>query len=327
MTLNKYNEIMENVKVTEDMRKRILDNVEKEASLSSDKADSVPNNKKSGTKIVHFRQYGKIAAALALLVAGFGISSLVLDRFGVKNMETSAPASDSAMEYAMEATESAEAPEVYEEMDSAESTGMYNDTNIKTESIEGEAVLESADNSKAESISDYAEESEAATEEPMEEAAAEFAAEDSASGSDSRKSDKDALTVDAIREVTEYTSAKELSSESGIEIADISSLKDASDESIYTYYYNLDMVEIMYLIDGDKITYRKSPSQTGTMLTGNYKKYDLIETINNNDITYTLEGKDGLYFQATWTKEDANYSLYSEAGKSLNDFEKLLSEY
>jgi hypothetical protein len=242
-------------------------------------------------------------------------------------METSAPASDSAMEYAMEATESAEAPEAYEEIDSAEATGMYNDTNIKAESIEGEAILESADNSKAESINDYAE-TEAAAEEPMEEAATGFAAEDaeSSAGSDSRKSDKDALTVDAIREVTEYASAKELSSESGIEIADISSLKDASDESIYTYYYNLDMVEIMYLIDGDKITYRKSPSQTGTMLTGNYNKYDLIETIDINDITYTLEGKDDLYYQATWTRDGANYSLYSETGKSISGLQKIFSE-
>jgi hypothetical protein len=83
MTLSKYKEVMDNVKVSEDMRNRILANIEKEMSAEVDPASedtiSVKNeipaevSKEAGkkaSKIVEFRKYAGIAAAFVVLIVG-----------------------------------------------------------------------------------------------------------------------------------------------------------------------------------------------------------------------------------------------------------------
>ena len=112
--MNKYQRVMEHVKVDDEMKKRILQNLEKELESGEDKArDQVVKT----SKVVPFRQrfgegikkYGAMVAMLAILLVG--TAAVIRFTGGVSN--TSAPSmSDSAMEApaAAPAEEAAEAP-------------------------------------------------------------------------------------------------------------------------------------------------------------------------------------------------------------------------
>ena len=118
--MNKYQRVMEHVKVDDEMKKRILQNLEKELESGEDKArDQVVKT----SKVVPFRQrfgegikkYGAMVAMLAILLVG--TAAVIRITGGVSN--TSAPSmSDSAMEApaAAPAEEAAEAPAEEAEM-------------------------------------------------------------------------------------------------------------------------------------------------------------------------------------------------------------------
>jgi hypothetical protein len=147
MTLSKYQDIMSHVQVDDEMKKRILQNVEKELGRESDGKERdketvtpVPAPKK---KIVDFRRYAAIAATFAVLL--IGSYAVIQITGGIKNTSstmsdsTSAPAASAepamtteapapAMEEAEEAVAEA-AP--YEEMSpytATESAGAANDS-------------------------------------------------------------------------------------------------------------------------------------------------------------------------------------------------------
>ncbi len=112
--MNKYQRVMEHVKVDDEMKKRILQNVEKELKSGEDKARTQGVN---ASKVIPFRQrfgegikkYGTMVAMLAILLVG--TAAVIRFTGGVSN--TSAPSmSDSAMEApaAAPAEEAAEAP-------------------------------------------------------------------------------------------------------------------------------------------------------------------------------------------------------------------------
>ena len=112
--MNKYQRVMEHVKVDDEMRKRILQNLEKELESGEDKARDqvvesskvVPFKKRLGDGI---KRYGGMVAMLAILLVG--TAAVIRITGGVSN--TSAPSmSDSAMEApaAAPAEEAAEAP-------------------------------------------------------------------------------------------------------------------------------------------------------------------------------------------------------------------------
>ncbi|RKM61112.1 hypothetical protein D6855_04225 [Butyrivibrio sp. CB08] len=108
---------MQHVKVDDEMKKRILQNVEKE--LSKGGVGSMPQT----DKIVTFgkrlgdgiRQYAGIAAMFAILLVG--AAAVVKMTGGVSNMSTSPSMSETAMEApaATESAEMAEAPATEEE--------------------------------------------------------------------------------------------------------------------------------------------------------------------------------------------------------------------
>jgi hypothetical protein len=72
MTLSKYNEVMENVKISKDMRDRILSGVEKELEKDAGSESQVVEvtDKKRISKIVEFRRYAGVAAAFVILFVG-----------------------------------------------------------------------------------------------------------------------------------------------------------------------------------------------------------------------------------------------------------------
>ena len=98
--MNKYQRVMEHVKVDDEMKKRILQNVEKELESGTDKARA---QGVETSKVVPFRQrlgegikkHGTMVAMLAILLVG--TAAVIRITGGVSN--TSAPSmSDSAME-------------------------------------------------------------------------------------------------------------------------------------------------------------------------------------------------------------------------------------
>ncbi len=110
--MNKYQRVMEHVKVDDEMKKRILQNVEKELASGAE-----PGHDTGNAKVVPFRQrlgdgikrYGGMVAMVAILLVG--TAAVIRITGGVSN--TSAPSmSDSAMEApaAAPAEEAAEAP-------------------------------------------------------------------------------------------------------------------------------------------------------------------------------------------------------------------------
>ncbi len=68
MTLSKYNEIMDKIEVTEDMRQRVLKNVEEECSNADNVIQFPSRNKKKYASLV-----GVAAVAAVCIIAGKGI--------------------------------------------------------------------------------------------------------------------------------------------------------------------------------------------------------------------------------------------------------------
>lgn len=116
--MNKYQRVMEHVKVDDEMKKRILQNLEKGLESGADKAHA---QDAKTSKVVPFRQrlgegikkHGTMVAMLAILLVG--TAAVIRITGGVSN--TSAPSmSDSAMEApaAAPAEEATEAPSATE---------------------------------------------------------------------------------------------------------------------------------------------------------------------------------------------------------------------
>ena len=96
MTLSKYNDLMENIVVTEEMKSRILQNIEKELEgtdngdkkANTDKRE--PEKKKTGFRIVNYRRWASVAAA-ALAVVALGLTA----RTVISNQEVGQSMSES----------------------------------------------------------------------------------------------------------------------------------------------------------------------------------------------------------------------------------------
>ncbi len=143
MTLSKYNEVMENIVITDEMRARLLENIQKEVAgdnagndnkegegagsepLSFQKVNINDFEKKkadsSSGKIIKFvARYGSRVAVFALVMLGaYGVIRLVgVD--GHKSMETAAPAA--SVEMAMEATETTDSADYAYDSEATEET-------------------------------------------------------------------------------------------------------------------------------------------------------------------------------------------------------------
>ncbi len=152
--MSKYQKVMDHVQVDDEMKKRILQNVEKE--IGKESTDQARESEKVTTapkkKIVDFRRYAAIAATFAVLLIG---SYAVIQMTGdIKNTSstmsdsTSAPAATAepamstdaeapAMEEAME--EAAEVPAMEEAKEEAAEVPAYNE-----DAIEPSVATESA---------------------------------------------------------------------------------------------------------------------------------------------------------------------------------------
>ncbi|WP_156036044.1 hypothetical protein [Butyrivibrio sp. AE3004] len=161
--MSKYNEVMKNIVITDEMRSRILENIDKEFSgddsgkddvnkdtakvaevkSDADKSTEITNDSDKILKFIYL--YGSKVAIFALIVVGtYGV---------IKTVGLNKSASDStssSYEYAAESTESAMAPEDLSDYDgmaeeSYESTMDDEEATETEEAAETEAAEESAE--------------------------------------------------------------------------------------------------------------------------------------------------------------------------------------
>ncbi len=213
--MSKYNEVMENVRVTDEMRQRILTNIAKEVSVTNEsQVTQFENYKKSKeNKVVRFiTRYGSMVAIFALVVAG---SYAVIRTVGLNGSkgEMAATTAEEATDYAYveEATETAEA---------TESTDGF--AEIEESAAEDDAVSVMPDTSF-------------------------FAGKSENSGDSVPESETNGIMCE------EVASADELSEKLGFEFKDSETLKDKAISSSY-YIYD-DGGEILYITSDDTISY------------------------------------------------------------------------
>ncbi|WP_051200269.1 hypothetical protein [Butyrivibrio sp. FCS006] len=106
--MSKYQEVMDHIKVDDEMKKCILQNVEKQLEEAPKEVD-IPKS-----KVVPFRRYAAIAATFAVLLLGSYAVSQVTG--GITNTSSSTSLYEPAMDAASEAPamEAAEAPAMEE---------------------------------------------------------------------------------------------------------------------------------------------------------------------------------------------------------------------
>ena len=93
--MSKYQEVMDHIKVDDEMKKRILQNVEKQLEEAPKEVD-IPKS-----KVVPFRRYAAIAATFAVLLLGSHAVSQVTG--GITNTSSSTSLYEPAMDAASEA--------------------------------------------------------------------------------------------------------------------------------------------------------------------------------------------------------------------------------
>ncbi|SDB02057.1 hypothetical protein SAMN02910263_00012 [Butyrivibrio sp. INlla16] len=303
MTLSKYNEVMESVKITNEMRDRILSNVDEKLRVGDANITEFDSTrkKKSGNNVIKFvKRYGSMAAVFALLILGtYGVIRTVGLGGSKSETATTAPAeyeTDSAAETMEEATSEA--------MDYAE---------VTEEATEDAALPESADSVMTPSISaaEGAKGSES-------ENAIDFtgsAKEDSAS----EEAESQAITKD------EFSSASELSQALGFDITDIESLKNEATEVQYFKYD--EGGEILYKTDNNSISY--FASEIG-LFTGS-EELDVSSFENKKLMEFDSYrviacGDDTTYKFAYWEKDGIMYSLVSDKGMTEEEIQTYISK-
>ena len=93
--MSKYQEVMDHIKVDDEMKKRILQNVEKQLEEAPKEVDTPK------AKVVPFRRYAAIAATIAVLLLGSYAVSQVTG--GITNTSTAPSEAPAMMEEAAEA--------------------------------------------------------------------------------------------------------------------------------------------------------------------------------------------------------------------------------
>ena len=333
MTLNKYNEVMENVKVSDEMRQRILQNIEKEVGSTENAADNnVSGNnisefksekKTKGNNIVRFvKQYGSMVAIFAILVLGtYGVIRTVgLNGSKGEMAATSSEQAAADTAYMEEATESAEATEeAYAEESYAEATesaamdeeasATYDDFDMADAMPEPGAI--GAGKSDEESVKN-------------DNSIGSF--ENKTIDSDSSKeSGEEKTTAENGLTGSRLASSEELSKKLGFEIDDIESLKNKAVSTDY-YLYD-DGGEIKYITADDEISY--CASSKGSFVGGrdvDLTDFSTSKTLESGEIRALAYGNDDVFELAYWEENGIWYSIISDKGMSEEEMLEIIGK-
>ena len=321
--MSKYNEVMDNVKVSEDMRNRILANIEKEMSAEVDPASedtiSVKNeipaevSKEAGkkaSKIVEFRKYAGIAAAFVVLIVG---------AYAVSRVTPFGGATESSTAMVEEASVSKPKP------GKTASTSASKDT--------ADAAMESAEENEAmaeaayEEISPDAMDTEAAIMTETTTAGAKGESDSVGQASDSM----------AIAKYKEYASLAKLSKAAGTSFTEIEYLDSFSSGKDY-YLYDGNIAAISYDVEGNTVIVREMDAKLGDIIPTNVgvSTADLVtDSIKVGDVNVDLFGDEEdsnaalgtqLFYIAQWTKDGLVYQLESSEALTYEDMKELMEQ-
>ena len=126
--MSKYQEVMDHIKVDDEMKKRILQNVEKQLEEAPKEVD-IPKS-----KVVPFRRYAAIAATFAVLLLGSYAVSQVTG--GITNTSSSTSLYEPAMDAASEAPAMEEAASEAPAMEEAAEAPVMDNEAAETEAAE-----------------------------------------------------------------------------------------------------------------------------------------------------------------------------------------------
>ncbi len=293
--MSKYNEVMEKVTISKDMRDRILSGVEKEMAKeagSSASVTEITDKKNRFSKIVEFRKYAGIAAAFVILFVG---AAAVLK---IRNADMSTSSEMMVEEASMvnHDTHKEVAAGTTQAMTEAEATEAAKPT-------EAEAPILSQDSTYTKG----------------EKTGAATATYDETHASTNGNA--------ASIERKEFSSLLKLNAEAGVTFKEIQYLDSFSSSKDY-YLYDGKIGAISYDVEGNTVTVRQMSTEYGKMIPDEYINSD-IERQNSKAITaggksVTISGKDELYTVAEWSEYKLVFQLESTEALNLQDMQELM---
>ena len=315
--MNKYSEAMENIKVTDEMRSRILRNValslesgkdeaeseteseaeiEKEAEIKTEKEAEKETVRKTGetitanesADITEFRSIKKRRS-------GAWITPVALTAAAALILVIVRPWSGSSLMSANKGSSS---------FDAAMSEDASADYHYDSETAVAETT---EDDSWDEDYPVY--------EDAMLEAEAEAAEEETKDNSEGIEG----MVFDA----TEFPSVREMSDAIGFEVNDISVVPFEATEVIYRVISGK-LAEIVYIGDGDKLTIRKSAGDEDN--SGDYNEYTLDEPIEIEGNKIDILGFEEGYYLVTWYDGEYFHSIRSDSPQTADKMKEIISD-
>ncbi len=336
--MSKYNDVMKKVVVTDEMRSRILENIDKELREGAEETtatnenekitdiSSVKKNDETGNKIVRFIvRYGSRVAVFALILVG---AYSVLRFAGMSNHSTMESATSVADEAAMSAEESYDSTGDAMEMET-EATAYANEAyEMEAEtadSISGAYEIEAEEADRMDEAESYAGTSDAAVADmdeyaesdnsgyELEEANEDIAAEESVKGMDAERNKATEAQKNELTANIGAVSRSEFVSVMGFDFSEPEALVREAEE--ITYYPGPDGGEIRYATKDEIIYYYVSLNASFTdekILSESV--FATTNIINVGDRTITLYGNDDIYNVATWNTDNICYAIVSDKG-------------
>lgn len=303
MTLNKYQEIMNRVKVSDDMRARILQNIENnmDGSGASNIATFSPVPKKKKNNIRTFVSIASAAAALALVAVG---SFAVYRTMNVPK---------ASMDATYDMAEEAQVASADIQVDDASVLSTYVTSNSlsRVSGInmnDSQELLDEADNSS------YA---------LLDGNAAQIQYEFDGEIITIRKQmDESAAAQTDVEEVDDATQT----TPGGTSVAAKGGEKDSaeSDNKVDAQFANNDEQEAETETEVAEATEETVSENAVTV--GQTDKYTSSKTIVVNGFEVTIYGDGQNYYYATWSRAEYNLDFEATTGRNEEDFKDLLSK-
>ena len=289
----KYNEVMENIKVTDEMRSRILRNValsleagNETESEAEDITEDVTETEteyaaeKEAEKIAEFRKTkkrfnGAWIPPVALTAAAAVILVIVRPWSGSSLMSSKSAMSDTAM--STDSVAEAAYDDYYDYEDAVVTTETETTNEAETDSYMYPEDLE----------------------------------------------DEDVWSGDGMRfDAKEYGSAREMSDAVGFEIKDITVVPFEADEVIYRVISGT-LAEIMYIGGEEELTLRKSAGSDDN--SGDYNEYTIAEALEIGDEKINILGYEEGFYLATWFDGEYYYSIRSDNPITSETMEEIVA--
>lgn len=132
----------------------------------------------------------------------------------------------------------------------------------------------------------------------------------------------DAGHVTGVLNVTEATSALELSQLVGFTVTDLAQLPFEAEETTYVAYGD-QMAQIQYRGEDQTATFRKSRGSEDN--SGDYTVYSETHGLSFDEMTVELKGDGGTYTLALWSDGGYAYSLKLEKPMTAEEWRDLIS--